>query len=112
MQTPQTTVEPQAVKKQRKILNRWSVFLLIIVSAGGSVLYVSNVVKVQELLKDVQRLERSRDSLVSANEALRSQMTRLQSAERIHRLAQEKLGMIEPTSAPITIERKELKKEE
>jgi len=111
MATPQQQhvpqpAEPGAVVKERRKLNRWSIFLLVICSALGTILYVSNVVRVNELLKEVQTLERSRDSLVSANEALRIETTRLRSADRISHIATEKLGMMQPQEAPIVISNK------
>lgn len=95
--------EPGAVVKERRKLNRLSIFLLVVCSALGTILYVSNVVRVNELLQEVQTLERSRDSLVSANEALRIEATRLRSADRISHIAAEKLGMMQPQEAPVVI---------
>lgn len=95
--------EPQAVVRQRRVLNRWSIFLLIVGSALLTILYVSNVVSVNRLLTEVQQLEHSRDSLFSVNEALRVEVTRLQSAERITTLARNRLGMVQPTQAPIIL---------
>lgn len=102
-QIPMQPPEPGAVVKERRKLNRLSIFLLVVCSAFGTILYVSNVVRVNELLQEVQTLERSRDSLVSANEALRIETTRLRSADRISHIAAEKLGMMQPQEAPVVI---------
>lgn len=67
-------------------------------------LYVNNVVRINELLSETELLERKRAAFVSANEALRIECVRLQSAERISRIAQEKLGMVQSREAPVVIE--------
>jgi cell division protein FtsL len=92
--------EPSAIIKERTLLNRWSIFGLLVVSAFVVVLYVSNVVRVNTLMRNMQQREKTRDSLVYANQALESQIMRLQSAERITTIARTKLGMIPNAQAP------------
>jgi len=92
--------EPSAIIQERKFLNRWSIFGLLVVSALAVVLYVSNVVRVNTLMRNMQRYEKTRDSLVYANQSLQSEIMRLQSAERITTIARTKLGMIPNSQAP------------
>lgn len=78
-------------------------FALVVFSAIATMLFVSNVVRVNALLKEVQTLERERDALVASNESLRIQVTRLESNERITTIARDKLGMTQPSQAPIIL---------
>ncbi|MBK6291325.1 MAG: cell division protein FtsL [Ignavibacteria bacterium] len=103
------TKEPTALVKQRRLLNRWSIFALVFVSAIFTVLYVSNVIGVKKLLVETDALKRSIDSLRTVNESLRTESYRLQSAERITRIAQDKLGLIPPPKAPTVLEDTEQK---
>lgn len=98
------TPEPVVIVEQRRLLNRWSVFVLLFVSAGFTILYVSNVITVRKLLERKQLLERSLDSIKTVNKTLETETYRLQSAERITRLAQERLRLMPPPKAPIVLE--------
>ncbi|MFN8359675.1 MAG: cell division protein FtsL [Candidatus Kapaibacterium sp.] len=92
--------ESPALVKERKLLNRWSIFGLLIISSVLVVLYVSNVVRVNTLLREMQDREKSRDSLLYVNLSLQNEIMRLQSAERITAIAQSKLNMIQNPQAP------------
>ena len=98
--------EPTAIVQQRSLLNRWSIFALVFVSAMSTVLYVSNVIGVKKLLVESDVLQRRIDSLRTVNESLRTESYRLQSADRITRIAQEQLGLIPPPQAPMVLEEK------
>ncbi|MBC8124505.1 MAG: cell division protein FtsL [Candidatus Kapabacteria bacterium] len=98
--------EPTALVQQRSLLNRWSIFALVFVSAISTVLYVSNVIGVKKLLVESDVLQKRIDSLRTVNESLRTESYRLQSADRITRIAQERLGLIPPPQAPTVLEEK------
>lgn len=95
--------EPTQIVKQRRLLNRWSIVILLFVSAVATVLYVSNVIQVNRLLREKDAIQRSLDSLHTVNQSLRTEVHRLQSSERITRIASEKLGMMPPTKAPTVL---------
>lgn len=101
---PLPTKEAPSIVKQRRLLNRWSIFALVFVSAISTVLYVSNVIAVKKLLMETDALRRRIDSLRWVNESLRTESYRLQSAERITRIAQERLHLIPPPKAPTIVE--------
>ncbi len=98
------TKESPSLVKQRRLLNRWSIFALVFVSAASTVLYVSNVIAVKKLLVETEDLNRKIDSLRTVNESLRTETYRLQSSERITRVATERLGLIPPPKAPTVLE--------
>lgn len=97
------TNEPKALQQQRRLLNRWSIFALVVVSAISTVLYVSNVIRVNQLLRETDAMRRSIDSLQIVNQSLRAETYRLQSSERITRVATERLGMVPPPKAPVVL---------
>ncbi|MEY3386874.1 MAG: hypothetical protein RIR53_1685 [Bacteroidota bacterium] len=105
MSTEQQPVkESPQIAKQRNLLNRWSVFALLIVSAAFTFLYVSNVIGVRKLLEQREILAKRIDSLKSVNETLKTETYRLQSAQRITRIAQDELGLVPPKQAPTVID--------
>jgi cell division protein FtsL len=97
--------EAPSLVKQRRLLNRWSIMALLIVSAGATVLYVSNVLTVKKYLRQKERLTRTNDSLRDVNATLRNETYRLQSSERITRIAEQHLGLQAPNSSPKIIRR-------
>ena len=105
MSTEQQPVkESPQIEQQRSLLNRWSVCALLIVSAAFTFLYVSNVIGVRKLLEQKEILGKRIDSLKSVNETLKTETYRLQSAQRITRIAQDHLGLIPPKQAPTVID--------
>jgi cell division protein FtsL len=95
--------EPKALVRQRRLLNRWSMFALVIVSAASTVLYVSNVIRVNQLLRDIETTRRTNDSLQTVNQHLRAETYRLESADHITRVAVERLRMKAPQQAPVVL---------
>ena len=96
--------ESPTLVRQRRLLNRWSIFALVFVSALATVLYVNNVITVDKLLRETQAMKKSADSLRDVNQSLQTEVFRLQSAERVTRIATERLGMMPPPQAPTVIE--------
>lgn len=92
--------ESPTLVRQRRLLNRWSIFALVFVSALATVLYVNNVITVDRLLRDTEAMRKSIDSLRTVNQSLQTEVFRLQSAERVTRIATERLGMVPPPQAP------------
>ena len=95
--------ESPTIVKQRRLLNRWSLFALFFISAVGTVGYVSNVIDVNRISAEAQQYKRQRDSMKVLIQSLRTESYRLQSADRISRIAIEDLGMIPPEEAPTVI---------
>lgn len=100
---PAPVKENPTIVKQRRLLNRWSLFALFFISAVATVGYVSNVLTVNKLSTKVDRLRKDRDSLQNLNQSLRTESYRLQSAERVTRIATQKLKMIPPEEAPTVL---------
>lgn len=96
--------EPTAIVKQRRLINRWSLFALFFISASATVLYVSNVIAVNKLSQETEQLRRNVDSLETLKKSLRNETYRLQSSERVTKIATEKLGMIPPQEAPVVLQ--------
>lgn len=95
--------EPAPVVKQRRLLNRWSMFALFFVSSAATVGYVSNVIAVNKLSSERDQMRRAVDSMRILNQSLRTESFRLQSADRIISIATTRLGMIAPPEAPTVL---------
>lgn len=84
-------------------LNRWVVFLYLIIISAAAILYVSNVQVTTSLLKDIREMERVKEKLVNNNKLLNSKIKKLESPERIIPIAKNKLNMKIADKAPQTI---------
>lgn len=85
-------------------LNRWVIVLYLIVVAAAGVLYVGNVNDTTDLLREIRTLERKIDDLENKRKMADSRVKRLQSPERIIRIATENLNMTLSDEAPLYIE--------
>lgn len=85
-------------------LNRWVVILYLSVIATAAVLYVGNVNDTTELLSEIRKLEREIDDLENKRKIIDSKVKRLQSPERIIKIATENLNMKLSDEAPLYIE--------
>lgn len=81
-------------------LNRWSVFVFILVSAFSMIIYVNNVIEINTLLLDVQKLEKKKLDYINYNKLQNLQIIQLQSPDRIIPIASGKMGMVPVQSAP------------
>ena len=86
-----------------KLFSPLNIFILLILFAAVTALYVSNVVRVNELLTEIKTLEYTRDSLVSSTNMLRNEVLRLESSDRITSIARDRLSLSQPATAPIVI---------
>lgn len=88
-------------RKKTKTSNIVAVLFLIAVAA---LLYVGNVIAVNNLAKEVNDLNARYNQIMSTNELIKAEINRKVSLERISLMAQEKLGMTNPNEAPVWFE--------
>ena len=81
-------------------LNRWSIFGLVAIAAIITVLYIYNVTRINNLLSEIRELEHNHEIIKNSNDLLKVQIIKLQSADRIIPIAQNRLGMIKSTVIP------------
>ncbi len=97
---PAAAESPAQPKPKAK---RWQVFGFIAGAAALTILYVNNSIRVNELLRDRDRLRHSLDSVQNSMRSEQMRVIRLQSAERIDSIARNSLRMIRNPAAPKTI---------
>ncbi len=98
---PRANVRRVNVKKRTKTSNVVGVLFLI---ATAALLYVGNVIAVNNLAKEVNDLNMRHNQILSTNEVIKAEINRKASLERIGLMAQEKLGMMNPKEAPVWFE--------
>lgn len=92
--------EPPSVVRTRRLLNRWSMFGLLAVSAVSIILFVSNALTVNKLVVEIESLKKEHEKVLHRSEVLRADIIRLQAADRIADIARTKLGMVQAQGAP------------
>ncbi|TAL68872.1 MAG: hypothetical protein EPN82_09405 [Bacteroidetes bacterium] len=90
--------------KEKKRISRWKLFGLILFSAILMVLYVSNVLYVDSELEEIQSLKKIYNSYRNGNELLKTDIIKLESAERIIPLAEKELGMMKSDKPPSVLQ--------
>ncbi len=88
----------------RPFMRRWLTAAMLMVAAVLAVLYVSNAIRINELLESITSLEHERDQVRSENERMRGELLRLMSVERVSSIAAERLGLVQPAYPPVALE--------
>ncbi|HTY35551.1 MAG TPA: FtsL-like putative cell division protein [Bacteroidota bacterium] len=102
---PQGTTLPPVNRKytQRKI-SPFNIILILMGSAAAIVLYISNVIAVNQLVNDIHKSEVRLQEIQSDQEALRARINQMSSLEKIRKRAEEELGLKNPADVPGWIE--------
>jgi len=87
----------------RRPRSTFNLMLLLIGSAVAIVLYISNVIKVSQLLAEINKLEGQHRRILMDQELLKAQINKMSSLERIRKLGEENLGLKNPTEPPVWI---------
>jgi len=74
--------------------------LTMIVVAIAIVLYIGNVIAVEELLKEVTDEQAQLQQILNEQEMLKAQINRMSSLERIRKMAEDDLGLHNPKGPP------------
>ncbi len=98
---PRQNVRRVNTKKRAKTSNIVGILFLV---AASALLYVGNVIAVNNLAKEVNDLIAKKNQILSMNEVIKAEINRKASLERISLMAQEKLGMTNPKEAPVWFE--------
>lgn len=80
--------------------NRLYLFFLIALGAFITIIYINNVISVNNLLDDKQSLIKEYKTLQNTNKMLNSKFIELQSSEEIIRFAIDSLGLIKSEEIP------------
>lgn len=83
--------------------NRWKLILLIFSFSLFTIVMVSNVRTINSQLADLRKLEHQYNNLTNNNKVLMMEISRLESPERIIKLAEEDLKMITNNEIPYII---------
>ncbi len=97
---------------RRKKLSTFNIIIFLFGFAVALVLYISNIIAVNGLVRDINQLEREYKQVRNANEILRAELNNRTRLEQISSIANERLGLSNPVEPPrwISIDGGEVKK--
>ncbi len=98
---PRGTTQPPINRKytQRKV-SPFNIILILMGAAAAIVLYISNVIAVNQLVNDIHKSEVRLLEIQSDQEALRAHINQMSSLERIRKRAEDELGLKNPADVP------------
>lgn len=99
--------------QRRKIkISPFNIVAFLFVFAVALVLYISNIIAVNTLAREIGQLERQYESVRNTNEILRAELNNRTGLERIGSIAAGRLGLQNPSEPPrwITIDKDEVEK--
>jgi cell division protein FtsL len=103
--SPQNEFVRQALAARNKPVARrrispFNVMLTLIGAAIAIVLYIGNVIAVEQLLKEVADQQAKLQQILNDQEILKAQINRMSSLERIRKMAEDDLGLHNPNNPP------------
>jgi cell division protein FtsL len=102
---PRTQAAGYALRTNRRATRRrvstFNIILILFACGAGIVFYVNNIITVNQLALDVGKLQTRYDTIMNTNAALRAEVSRKSSWERIGGIATEQLGLRYPKEQPV-----------
>jgi len=102
---PQGTTQPPTNRKYTKRrVSPFNIILILMGTAAAIVLYISNVIAVNQLVNDIHKSDLRLQEILNDQEALRAHINQMSSLERIRKRAEDELGLKNPADVPGWIE--------
>ena len=103
--SPDVAPSGLAIQRSKKIARRkvspFTVVLMLLGAAIVIVLYISNIIAVDQLMSEINSLETQHRRVLMEQEILKAQINRMASLERIQELAEKELGLTTPQEPPV-----------
>jgi cell division protein FtsB len=84
-----------------RTVSTFTLILWLLAFAAFIVLYIGNIIAVDQLTMEVNTLQRRHQQILNEQEILKAELNRMSSLERINRKGMEELGLKSPTEPPI-----------
>lgn len=84
----------------RRNVSPFSVVIALLITAVVSVVYISNIIAVGQLVTRIGELQNRHERLLNEQEMLRAQVNRMSSLERIRQMAETDLGLRNSAALP------------
>lgn len=88
----------------RRKISTFNIVLILFGSAVTIILYISNIIAVNQLAMEVNQLKTELDKVQNANAVLQAEVNRKSGLERIGKIASERFGLQYPKEQPVWFE--------
>jgi cell division protein FtsB len=105
---PDTPSDLSLPSKNRKFARRrvspFNIIVALMATAAAIVLYISNIIAVDQLVNDIHKQEVQLQKLLNEQEVLLARTSQMSSLEHIRKRAEDELGLRNPTQAPAELQ--------
>lgn len=101
---PQRTTAGYAIRTNRRAVKRrrstFSIVLSLFAAGTAIVLYINNIMAVNRLAHEIDRLRTQYNTVTQANQILQADIDKKSALERVSAIATEQLGLRNPSTPP------------
>lgn len=97
---PGTTLPPVNRRYTKRKVSPFNIILILMASAAAIVLYISNVIAVDQLVNDIHKSDVRLQDILNEQEMLKARINQMSSLERIRKRAEDELGLKNPADVP------------
>jgi cell division protein FtsB len=97
---PGTTVPPTNRRFTKRRVSPFNIILILIGTAAATVLYISNIIAVNQLVNDIHKSDIRLQDILSEQEILKAHINQMSSLEQVRKRAEDELGLQNATDVP------------
>jgi cell division protein FtsB len=97
---PGTTKSPTNRHFTKRKVSPFNIILVLMGTAAAIVLYIGNIIAVNQLVSDIHKSDGRLQEILSEQEILKAQINQMSSLERVRKRAEDELGLRNPTDVP------------
>ena len=98
--SPGTTRPPANRRFTKRRVSPFNIILVLMATAAAIVLYISNVIAVNQLVNDIHTSDVRLQGILSEQERLKARINQMSSLERVRKRAEDELGLRNPNDIP------------
>ena len=98
--SPGTTRPPTNRRFTKRRVSPFNIILVLMGTAAAIVLYISNVIAVNQLVNDIHKSDVRLQEILSEQELLKARINQMSSLERVRKRAEDELGLRNPNDIP------------
>ena len=95
-----TTLPPTNRRFTKRRVSPFNIILVLMGTAAAIVLYIGNIIAVNQLVNDIHKSDVSLQNILSEQEILKAHINQMSSLEHVRKRAEDELGLRNPTDVP------------